>query len=157
MTTIAPPTSTTTTSATLEQLTQIGGKLWEKNGARRVYFNYLSDLFSLATVLFGTGNIRHAWLDGEEISNCYARKIVGDLGAMKLWVDLTDGSIHTRVEYRQVLDYNYERRIVRGLLDSIATLRTHHVREHEVSHESLAIAWLHSARAPTALLAITTH
>lgn len=113
---------TTTTNATLEQLTKIGGKLWEKNGARRVYFNNVDELFGLETELFGTGNIRHAWLDGELISNRHAGKILGDLGAMKLWVDLINGSIQTHVEYRQILDYDYDAIFAEALLERISAL-----------------------------------
>ena len=122
------PTTATTTmtsdaiSATLEQLVNIGGKLWEKNGVRRVYFNDLCGLFGLEIDLFGTGNVRNAWLHGEEISNSYAKKIIGDLDSMKLWVDLADSSIRTRIEYRPTIDYSYERILAKALLELISAV-----------------------------------
>lgn len=109
-----------TTTATLEQLVQIGGKLWERNGVRRVYFNELYELFDLQLNWYKTGNVFQAWLHGERISNCYAKKIIGDLNNIKLWIDLTDLSIRTRVEYRLTLDYNYEQILATALLERLS-------------------------------------
>lgn len=123
MSTTATTTITSnTTSCTLEQLVNIGGKLWEKNGVRRVYFNDLWELFGLEIDLFGTGNVRNAWLHGEKISNSYANKIIGDLDSMKLWVDLTDFSIRTSIAYRPTIDYSYERILSKALLEMISAV-----------------------------------
>lgn len=109
----------TIANASLEQLEKIGGKLWEKHGSRRVYFNNLNEIFGLYATFYNTGNIQAAWLDGETISNTRANKISGDLAAMKLWVELADGSVQVRTIYRQQLDYDYERRLTRKITESL--------------------------------------
>ena len=121
MSTTATTTMTDNTiSGTLEQLVNIGGRLWEKDGVRRVYFNDLWGLVGLEIDLFGTGNVRNAWLHGEKISNSYANKIIGDLDSMRLWVDLADSSIRTSIAYRPTIDYSYERILAKALLELIS-------------------------------------
>ena len=76
---------------TLEQLTAAGGIVWEKNSARRVYFNDLCTLFGLERSYYKTGNISSATLDGATISNRRAYEIAGALSLAKVWYDLTNG------------------------------------------------------------------
>jgi len=83
---------------TLEQLTAAGGKLWEKNGMRRVYFNSLRDRFGLKTSHYNTGNISSASLDGEAISNCRAREIGFCLENGKIWYDMSDNKFHGKFD-----------------------------------------------------------
>src|SRR5690554_4896083 len=66
-------------------LTRWGGRLWEKNGHRRIYINNLSVLYGLETTRYNTGNIASAKLDGERISNNSARQILSMLNSSALW------------------------------------------------------------------------
>lgn len=107
----------TIANANLEQLQKIGGKFWEKHGCRRVYFNNLDEILGLHLTFFGTGNIKLAYFDGERISNSLANKILGDLCDIKLWVELCNGSIQVRSAREPKLGYNYEQRLVRGIIE----------------------------------------
>lgn len=82
---------------TVEQLQAAGGKLWEKNGMRRVYFNSMQDRIGLSVTRYGTGNISNASLNGESISNCRAREIVYSCGSSKIWYDLSDNKFHGKL------------------------------------------------------------
>lgn len=75
----------------LEQLIAIGGALWEKAGMRRIYFNNAAELYGLTYSTYKTGNISSARLDGEEISNSQASKILNKIG--KIYFDLADDKI----------------------------------------------------------------
>lgn len=78
------------------QLEAIGGKLWEKNGKRRIYFNYdlLVEVYGLELERYNSGNICAAWLDGETISNRRAYDISATLRTGKLYYDLAGGTFH---------------------------------------------------------------
>jgi len=65
------------------------GKLWEKNGMKRIYFNNLLDLYGLEITRYNTGNISSARLDGQEISNSEARRLIDRMSLGKLWYDCT--------------------------------------------------------------------
>jgi hypothetical protein len=71
-----------------ENLENVGGRYWEKNGKRRVYFNDLIELAGIEYQTYGTGNISCATEGGEKLSNNKASKIVADLRSAKLWYDL---------------------------------------------------------------------
>lgn len=66
----------------IEQLQAAGGKLWEKNDMRRVYFNDLDELYGL-THMNG-----RSYLDGEEMSRKYASRAQAMVSEGKLWFDL---------------------------------------------------------------------
>lgn len=76
---------------TVEQLEKVGGKLWEKNGMRRVYFNRLADWYGLRVEYYKTGNISYAEVDGKRISNNSGRGILFMLNGAKLWYDMEKG------------------------------------------------------------------
>lgn len=82
------------TKYTVEQLEQVGGKLWEKGNMRRVYFNNLAEWYGLTTKHYNTGNISYAEVDGERISNSSARELSYNLSWGKVWYDFTDGKFH---------------------------------------------------------------
>lgn len=82
---------------TLEQLTAAGGKLWEKNGMRRVYFNSLQTRLGLDVTRYGTGNISSASLKGESISNSRARELVFCCENSKIWYDLISNEFHGKI------------------------------------------------------------
>lgn len=81
---------------TLNQLESAGGKLWEKNGMRRVYFNSLSDRIGLSVSRYKTGNISSASLGDESISNSRARRIISNLEYGKIYYDLNDSKFYTK-------------------------------------------------------------
>ena len=70
------------------------GKLWEKNGHRRLYVNrdVAMRLIGLDVARYKTGNISGATLDGELISNSAAGRIISALN--NLYYDLGDGKLH---------------------------------------------------------------
>jgi hypothetical protein len=107
----------TIANASLEQLQKLGGKLWEKHGSRRVYFNNLDEILGLYLTFYGTGNIKLAYFDNERISNSLAKKILDDLYDIKLWVELCNGSVQVRSARVPKLSYNYELRLVRGIIE----------------------------------------
>lgn len=62
-----------------KKLIEVGGRLWEKNGHRRIYINgakALEAVFGLSLEFYKSGNIVSAELCGESISNTKARKIL---------------------------------------------------------------------------------
>src|SRR5690606_27446548 len=75
---------------TAEQIIRIGGKEWRKGDRHRVYINrhVLQRLLGLEIQYYHTGNIRHAELRGQHISNSEARRI---LGSEIFW---EDGELH---------------------------------------------------------------
>ena len=80
---------------TIEQLEKAGGKVWQKNGMSRVYYNDLAGLYGLVIVeRYNTGNIHNATIDGERCSNSEARRILDRLSDAKLWYDLGDNKFH---------------------------------------------------------------
>lgn len=82
---------------TVETLTAIGGRLWERNGMSRVYFNNWATLAGLETSHYNTGNISSASYRGQGISNSQAYKIAGCIS--KVWFDTADGKLHCRYGY----------------------------------------------------------
>jgi len=75
---------------TAEQIIRIGGKEWRKGDRHRVYINrhVLQRLLGLEVRYYHTGNIRHAELRGQHISNSEARRI---LNSEIFW---EDGELH---------------------------------------------------------------
>lgn len=73
----------------LQTLINAGGKLWEKNGMSRIYFN--ASLIGLDISRYKTGNISSATLNGDSISNSEA----GRIEMIKIWFDAKDGQFHT--------------------------------------------------------------
>ena len=80
----------------IDQLRNVGGRLWEKNGMRRVYFDAAA-LYGLEVARYHTGNISTAYLDGELISNSAASRLLSQVGAAKFWYDLTDNCWRWRI------------------------------------------------------------
>ena len=59
-------------------LIEVGGRLWEKNGRRRIYINTnaLEAVFGLSIERYKSGNVLSARLCGERISNTQAKAIL---------------------------------------------------------------------------------
>ena len=92
-------------------VTRFGGRLWEKNGYRRIYLNNLPALYGLKYDTYRTGNISYAELDGEKISNNSARQILFMLNNAKFYYDLAT----CRFEHKGLSETALER-ITRRLL-----------------------------------------
>lgn len=76
------------------QIRNIGGNLWERGGHRRVYLNHWAHLAGLRTERYNSGNISYAELNGTEISNTRAYKLLSD--AKVYW---ENGQILTNLKY----------------------------------------------------------
>ena len=61
------------------------GKVWVGGKHKRLYLN--AKALGLKCDYYHSGNISHAWVNGEDISNCEARRILG-AGA---YIDLVSG------------------------------------------------------------------
>ncbi len=83
---------------TLESCLKIGGKLWEKNGMRRVYFN--GDIVAAAVGFeydtYKTGNIKWACLGDASLANGSANAVRTMIYTGKFWFDTADNKIHAR-------------------------------------------------------------
>ena len=64
------------------------GKVWVGGKHKRLYLN--AKALGLKCDYYHTGNISHAWVDGETISNCEAYRITG-AGA---YIDLVSGKLY---------------------------------------------------------------
>jgi hypothetical protein len=73
----------------IEKLKKIGGNEWVKNDYHRIYFdlNVTTELVGLKLDFYKTGNISCAWLDGEQISNSQAKRIIRAIDG-KFWYDV---------------------------------------------------------------------
>lgn len=80
-----------------ETINKFYGKLWEKNGIRRVYFNALEELFGLTISRYSSGNISSATLDGDSISNSDAKAFVAITNTGKFYYDLN--TLHLVAEH----------------------------------------------------------
>ncbi|EDU7983785.1 hypothetical protein CSU83_000965 [Salmonella enterica subsp. diarizonae] len=83
---------------TLEACLRIGGKLWEKNGMRRVYFN--GDIVAAAVGFeydtYKTGNVKWACLGDASLANGRANAVLTMIYTGKFWFDEADNKIHAR-------------------------------------------------------------
>lgn len=83
---------------TLEACLRIGGKLWEKNGMRRVYFN--GDIVAAAVGFeydtYKTGNVKWACLGDASLANGRANAVRTMIYTGKFWFDTADNKIHAR-------------------------------------------------------------
>ena len=70
----------------LQDLKQYG-KIWIGGSHKRLYLN--AKALGLKLDYYHTGNISHAWVDGETISNCEAYRITG-AGA---YIDMVSGEL----------------------------------------------------------------
>ncbi|EBI0309909.1 hypothetical protein HT886_003130 [Salmonella enterica] len=83
---------------TLEACLKVGGKLWEKNGMRRVYFN--GDIVAAAVGFeydtYKTGNVKWACLGDASLANGRANAVRTMIHSGKFWFDTADNKIHAR-------------------------------------------------------------
>lgn len=83
---------------------------WEKSGQHRIYFNYLGDFYGYKPSYYKSGNISSAMVDGEIISNGFARELENDLRNSKIWFDYNDMKFHGDVISAPIFN-----RCVRGI------------------------------------------
>lgn len=81
----------------VEALKAIGGKLWEKAGMSRVYFD-AAEWMGIKINRYNTGNIASAYVNGEKISNSEARRMISSVE--KVWFDNEDGKFYSRATNR---------------------------------------------------------
>ncbi|HCL5348384.1 TPA: hypothetical protein N2G46_001899 [Salmonella enterica] len=83
---------------TLEACLKVGGKFWEKNGMRRVYFN--GDIVAAAVGFeydtYKTGNVKWACLGDASLANGRANAVRTMIHSGKFWFDTADNKIHAR-------------------------------------------------------------
>lgn len=83
----------------VETMTAIGGRLWEKNSMRRVYLNDWRSFAGLEVTHYNTGNISSASYQGYGISNSQAYKLADTVD--KVWFDAEDGKLHCRFGFSE--------------------------------------------------------
>lgn len=105
---------------TLENLIAVGGKLWQKGDAKRVYFNDLELLLGLEMEYYNTGNIMSAKLNGEKISNRQARDIQVALVTAKFWFDL-DGAQQFHAKGIRRVEFDWAVAAIDARLAALAT------------------------------------
>lgn len=114
---------TKATAWTVKTMTAVGGRMWEKNGMRRVYFNNWADLAGLETSHYNTGNIASASYRENGISNSQAYKLAGCID--KVWFDEADGKLHCRygwTESRVATREEVWGHVVAGIRAAVAAL-----------------------------------
>lgn len=82
-------TDTRITDEQIEALQGMGFRRWTKYGKDRLYAN--AEAIGLELDYYKTGNISDAMLNGEQISNCKARKILSAIDGG--YIDILTGKI----------------------------------------------------------------
>lgn len=77
-------------SEIITKLQSKGGKLWEKEGRRRIYFN--PECWGLEVTKYKTGSINTAEINGSRISNSEAYRCQ----IVKVWYDITTGKFEMK-------------------------------------------------------------
>lgn len=107
----------------IENMVAIGCSRWQKAGMDRVYINDFHRYIGLETETYKSGNICWAALDGEEISNAEAYRIIGAVS--KVYYDAADNSLHFQGVGSRTRSISREEicdRIRDGILRDIAAL-----------------------------------
>lgn len=82
-------TNTRITDKQIEALQNIGFRRWTKYGKDRLYAN--AEAIGLELDYYNTGNISNAIMNGEQISNCQARKILSKIDGG--YIDVATGKV----------------------------------------------------------------
>jgi len=78
----------------IETMTAIGGRRWQKGGSDRVYLNSFATVPGLELDRYKSGNISYAALDGERISNAEGGRLATAVDAV--YLDAADGKVHIK-------------------------------------------------------------
>lgn len=91
----------------IDTLTAEGGKLWEKGGKHRVYFDtgLMLGRVGLDVESYKTGNIASARFQGERISNSKAKRMINAYRWAKLYYDLDRSKFYTSDPYDEIKSY----------------------------------------------------
>lgn len=89
----------------IETMTAIGGRRWQKNGMDRVYLNNWAEYAGLDLTYYNSGNISSASLGGRGIANGRAYNILGLVD--KLYFDALDGSLHVKHRGAREVEVRY--------------------------------------------------
>lgn len=84
---------------TIAILEKLGGNLWEKGNFSRVYFD--AEDFGFELTYYKSGNIQYAELNGEHVSNAYARRVL----CGKYWYDLKEGKFMRKTDSVDARDF----------------------------------------------------
>jgi len=80
------------TKITVEKLVALGGKLWEKNGQRRVYFNRQE-----LAGFYGLKYDGWKWtVDGEKVSNNSGSSFMSTMSLARFWYDLNTSEFRSQ-------------------------------------------------------------
>ena len=77
------------TDTQIEKLVQIGARRWTNYGKDRLYVT--EQMIGLDVDRYNSGNISYAELNGEHISNSYARDLVSAIN--RAYIDIDTGAI----------------------------------------------------------------
>lgn len=78
----------------VETMTAIGGRRWQKNGLDRVYLNQFATVPGLELDYYKSGNISGASLDGDLISNAEGGRLATAVD--KVYFNATDGKVYIK-------------------------------------------------------------
>jgi hypothetical protein len=78
----------------VETMTAIGGRRWQKNGHDRVYLNDFETIPGLELDHYKSGSISYATLDGDKISNAEGGRLATAVD--KVYFDAADGKVHIK-------------------------------------------------------------
>ncbi|WP_371099896.1 hypothetical protein [Streptomyces sp. PU_AKi4] len=78
----------------VETMTAIGGRRWQKNGMDRVYLNDFETVPGLELDHYKSGSISYATLDGEKVSNAEGGRLATAVD--KVYYDATDGKVYIK-------------------------------------------------------------
>lgn len=82
------------------EIIEQGGKRWTKGGKDRIYIKDMAETVGgLEIDYYKTGRISSAKVNGEEISNSEASRILGVFSNRNPYIDLTNGAIHNLSEH----------------------------------------------------------
>ncbi|MYU24662.1 helix-turn-helix domain-containing protein [Streptomyces sp. SID8352] len=79
---------------TVEAMTAIGGRRWQKNGMDRVYLNGFTIVPGLELDHYKSGSICYAALDGDKVSNAEGGRLA--CAVDKVYFDNTDGKVYIK-------------------------------------------------------------
>jgi hypothetical protein len=78
----------------VETMTAIGGRRWQKNGKDRVYLNDFETVPGLELDHYKSGSISYATLDGDKVSNAEGGRLATAVD--KVYFDAADGKVHIK-------------------------------------------------------------
>lgn len=108
---------------TTDTMMAIGGSRWQKAGKDRIYVNDWQQYIGLEVDSYKSGNISHATLGGEKISNSEAYRLL--TAVHKVYFDTADSKIYIQwgdSSPRSMDRDDLKQAIVGGIRDAIAAL-----------------------------------